>query len=123
MCACNVDNVLQHCLPSPRQAVIQIRPNIVTRTVAQKQWRPSLRHSATPTVISCVFLPFVPLRRFVALSDDCAAIVCFDFTTTQTQQRQAHESPVLFYSVVMGAIGPVLAFGVSPIRLACSDIT
>ena len=36
--------------------------------------------------------------------------------TTQTQQRQAHESPVLFYSVVMGAIGPVLAFGVPPIR-------
>jgi hypothetical protein len=40
---------------------------------------------------------------------------CFDFTT-QIQQRQAHESPVLFYSVVMGAIGPVLAFGVPPIR-------
>jgi hypothetical protein len=33
-----------------------------------------------------------------------------------TQQRQAHESPVLFYSVVLGSIGPVLAFGVPPIR-------
>ena len=50
-------------------------------TVAQKQWRPSSRHSATPTVISCVFPPFGPLRRFVALSDDCAATVFFDFTT------------------------------------------
>ena len=33
-----------------------------------------------------------------------------------TQQRQAHESPVLFYSVVLGLAGPVLAFGVPPIR-------
>ena len=33
-----------------------------------------------------------------------------------SQQRQAHESPVLFYSVVLGSIGPVLAFGVPPIR-------
>jgi hypothetical protein len=33
-----------------------------------------------------------------------------------TQQRQAHESPVLFYSVVLGLVGPVLAFGVPPIR-------
>jgi hypothetical protein len=32
------------------------------------------------------------------------------------QQRQAHESPVLFYFVVLGYIGPVLAFGVPPIR-------
>ena len=48
----------------------------------------------------------------MALPDDCAAIV----STTQTQQRQAHESPVLFYSVVMGTMGPVLAFGVPPIR-------
>jgi hypothetical protein len=32
-----------------------------------------------------------------------------------TQQRQAHESPVLFYSVVLGLVGPVLAFGVPPI--------
>lgn len=32
------------------------------------------------------------------------------------QQRQAHESPVLFYSVVLGSIGPVLAFTVPPIR-------
>ncbi|KAN0137604.1 NADH-ubiquinone oxidoreductase [Lactarius tabidus] len=30
-------------------------------------------------------------------------------------QRQAHESPVLFYSVVLGLVGPVLAFGVPPI--------
>src|SRR6266850_1521640 len=32
------------------------------------------------------------------------------------QQRQAHESPVLFYSVALGSIGPVLAFTVPPIR-------
>ncbi|KAI0052791.1 hypothetical protein FA95DRAFT_1553059 [Auriscalpium vulgare] len=31
-------------------------------------------------------------------------------------QRQAHEQPVIFYSVVIGAIGPVVAFGVPPIR-------
>ncbi|KAH9015916.1 hypothetical protein EDB85DRAFT_1875431 [Lactarius pseudohatsudake] len=36
--------------------------------------------------------------------------------THTLQQRQAHESPVLFYSVVMGLVGPVLAFGVPPIR-------
>jgi hypothetical protein len=34
----------------------------------------------------------------------------------QPQQRQAHESPVFFYSIIMGAIGPVLAFSVPPIR-------
>ena len=37
-------------------------------------------------------------------------------THAHAQQRQAHESPVLFYSVVLGSIGPVLAFGVPPIR-------
>ncbi|KAH9481739.1 NADH-ubiquinone oxidoreductase 9.5 kDa subunit [Psilocybe cubensis] len=31
-------------------------------------------------------------------------------------QRQAHESPVIFYSVVIGAIGPVMAVVVPPIR-------
>ncbi|KAF8258599.1 hypothetical protein EI94DRAFT_1621114 [Lactarius quietus] len=36
--------------------------------------------------------------------------------TCRYLQRQAHESPVLFYSVVLGFIGPVLAFGVPPIR-------
>ena len=33
-----------------------------------------------------------------------------------TTASQAHESPVLFYSVVLGPVRPVLAFGVSPIR-------
>lgn len=32
------------------------------------------------------------------------------------QQRQAHESPVLFYSVVIGTIGPVMVVTVPPIR-------
>ncbi|KDR76193.1 hypothetical protein GALMADRAFT_68001 [Galerina marginata CBS 339.88] len=31
-------------------------------------------------------------------------------------QRQAHESPVIFYSVVIGAIGPLMALTVPPIR-------
>ncbi|KAI0067424.1 hypothetical protein BV25DRAFT_1795155 [Artomyces pyxidatus] len=31
-------------------------------------------------------------------------------------QRQAHEQPVIFYSVVIGSFGPILAFGVPPIR-------
>ncbi|KAI0260608.1 hypothetical protein BC834DRAFT_925818 [Gloeopeniophorella convolvens] len=37
-------------------------------------------------------------------------------TTYRYLQRQAHESPVLFYSVVMGSIGPVFAYAVPPIR-------
>lgn len=32
------------------------------------------------------------------------------------QQRQAHEQPVLFWSVVLGGIGPVMAFSVPRIR-------
>ncbi|KAM6504515.1 hypothetical protein JOM56_001458 [Amanita muscaria] len=31
-------------------------------------------------------------------------------------QRQAHENPVIFYSVVLGTVGPVLAVAVPPIR-------
>ncbi|RXW25547.1 hypothetical protein EST38_g316 [Candolleomyces aberdarensis] len=31
-------------------------------------------------------------------------------------QRQAHENPVIFYSCVIGGIGPVLALVVPPIR-------
>ncbi|KAJ7650238.1 hypothetical protein FB45DRAFT_887379, partial [Roridomyces roridus] len=31
-------------------------------------------------------------------------------------QRHAHESPVIFYSCVIGAIGPVLLVAVPPIR-------
>ena len=32
------------------------------------------------------------------------------------QQRQAHEQPVIFYSVVLGIIGPVMVLVVPPIR-------
>ncbi|KII90018.1 hypothetical protein PLICRDRAFT_108175 [Plicaturopsis crispa FD-325 SS-3] len=31
-------------------------------------------------------------------------------------QRQAHENPVIFFSVIIGAIGPTLAITVPPIR-------
>ncbi|KAF8149956.1 hypothetical protein B0H34DRAFT_667311 [Crassisporium funariophilum] len=31
-------------------------------------------------------------------------------------QRQAHENPVIFYSIVIGSIGPVMAIVVPPIR-------
>ncbi|KAI0667472.1 hypothetical protein C8Q78DRAFT_381843 [Trametes maxima] len=31
-------------------------------------------------------------------------------------QRQAHEQPVIFYSVVIGLIGPVLLVTVPPVR-------
>ncbi|KAF9048739.1 hypothetical protein BJ165DRAFT_1343515 [Panaeolus papilionaceus] len=31
-------------------------------------------------------------------------------------QRQAHESPVIFYSIVLGSIGPVMVLTVPPIR-------
>ncbi|TFK40351.1 hypothetical protein BDQ12DRAFT_648808 [Crucibulum laeve] len=31
-------------------------------------------------------------------------------------QRQAHENPVIFYSVIIGSIGPVLVVAVPPIR-------
>ena len=46
----------------------------------------------------------------------CFGFRTFDFLLPGTQQRQAHESPVLFYSVIMGSLGPLLAFGVPPIR-------
>ncbi|KAF8972132.1 hypothetical protein BDZ97DRAFT_1650183 [Flammula alnicola] len=36
--------------------------------------------------------------------------------TYRTLQRQAHENPVIFYSVIIGAIGPVMALTVPPIR-------
>ena len=32
------------------------------------------------------------------------------------QQRQAHEQPVIFYSLVIGFIGPVLLVTVPPVR-------
>ncbi|EJF60880.1 hypothetical protein BD309DRAFT_306694 [Dichomitus squalens] len=31
-------------------------------------------------------------------------------------QRQAHEQPVIFYSVIIGLIGPVMVVTVPPIR-------
>ncbi|TFK75252.1 hypothetical protein BDN72DRAFT_955250 [Pluteus cervinus] len=37
-------------------------------------------------------------------------------STYRYLQRQAHESPVIFYSCVLGAIGPVLVAAVPPIR-------
>ncbi|KAH9992549.1 hypothetical protein BJV74DRAFT_834781 [Russula compacta] len=45
-----------------------------------------------------------------------ASIISPFRNTYRYLQRQAHESPVLFYSVVLGSIGPVLAFTVPPIR-------
>ncbi|KAJ7475866.1 hypothetical protein FB451DRAFT_1132532 [Mycena latifolia] len=36
--------------------------------------------------------------------------------TYRMLQRHAHESPVLFYSCVIGAIGPVLLVVVPPVR-------
>lgn len=32
------------------------------------------------------------------------------------QQRQAHEQPIVFYSMVLGFIGPVMVLTVPPIR-------
>lgn len=32
------------------------------------------------------------------------------------QQRQAHENPVIFYSVIIGSIGPIFAITIPPIR-------
>lgn len=32
------------------------------------------------------------------------------------QQRNAHENPVIFYSVILGCVGPVLVLTVPPIR-------
>ncbi|KAH8105407.1 hypothetical protein BXZ70DRAFT_524200 [Cristinia sonorae] len=37
-------------------------------------------------------------------------------TTYRYLQRQAHESPVIFYSCVLGAIGPLLVITVPPVR-------
>ncbi|KAF5342500.1 hypothetical protein D9611_001528 [Ephemerocybe angulata] len=36
--------------------------------------------------------------------------------TSKYLQRQAHENPVLFYSCIIGAVGPVLALVVPPVR-------
>jgi hypothetical protein len=40
----------------------------------------------------------------------------FDAVQRVQQRRHAHENPVLFYSCVIGAIGPVLVVTVPPIR-------
>lgn len=32
------------------------------------------------------------------------------------QQRQAHESPVIFYSCILGSIGPIMVLTVPPLR-------
>ncbi|KAG6908343.1 hypothetical protein DXG01_005254 [Tephrocybe rancida] len=37
-------------------------------------------------------------------------------STYRYMQRQAHENTVLFYSCVIGAIGPVMAITIPPIR-------
>ncbi|KAF8349109.1 hypothetical protein F5887DRAFT_949332 [Amanita rubescens] len=37
-------------------------------------------------------------------------------STYRYLQRQAHENPVIFYSVIIGTIGPVLVVTVPPIR-------
>ncbi|EMD35704.1 hypothetical protein CERSUDRAFT_84814 [Gelatoporia subvermispora B] len=34
----------------------------------------------------------------------------------RTLQRQAHESPVIFWSCVLGAVGPAMVLVVPPIR-------
>ncbi|EIW68681.1 hypothetical protein TREMEDRAFT_32065 [Tremella mesenterica DSM 1558] len=35
---------------------------------------------------------------------------------TDEKQRQAHESPVIFYSLVLGFVGPTMVLTVPPIR-------
>ncbi|TCD71085.1 hypothetical protein EIP91_000177 [Steccherinum ochraceum] len=37
-------------------------------------------------------------------------------STFRYMQRQAHESPVIFYSCILGVIGPVMVITVPPIR-------
>ncbi|KAF8739418.1 hypothetical protein AX14_009787 [Amanita brunnescens Koide BX004] len=37
-------------------------------------------------------------------------------TTYRYLQRHAHENPVIFYSVVIGTIGPVMLVTVPPLR-------
>lgn len=32
------------------------------------------------------------------------------------QQRQAHENPVIFYSVIIGSIGPLMTVTILPLR-------
>ncbi|PFH52975.1 hypothetical protein AMATHDRAFT_172490 [Amanita thiersii Skay4041] len=45
-----------------------------------------------------------------------ASIVSPFRNTYRYLQRQAHESPVLFYSVVLGFIGPLMVVTIPPIR-------
>ncbi|EDR08507.1 uncharacterized protein LACBIDRAFT_297246 [Laccaria bicolor S238N-H82] len=37
-------------------------------------------------------------------------------STYRYLQRQAHENPVIFYSCIIGAIGPVMVVAIPPIR-------
>lgn len=59
--------------------------------------------------------PFRRTYRYMVSTD--AAHGAFGILTSCVhQQIQAHENPVLFYSVVIGCIGPVMAVTVPPIR-------
>jgi hypothetical protein len=54
-------------------------------------------------------------RYFVSFSVD--TFICMHiYPVISDQQRQAHEQPVIFYSVVVGLIGPVMVLTVPSIR-------
>ena len=71
---------------------------------------------ATPTATSYTppFAPLIILTSFCSPIDSAHARRARGPSTQQ--QRQANESPVLFYSVVLRFVGPVLVFGAPPTR-------
>lgn len=92
------------------------------RKVSQLE-RPSFRLSPSPTAVTTTMATlFSPLRtsyRYL-VSSPCPSTrsnwnECHFFVQ---QQRQAHEQPVIFYSCVLGLIGPVMLVTVPPVRTA-----
>ncbi|KXN89100.1 NADH-ubiquinone oxidoreductase 9.5 kDa subunit [Leucoagaricus sp. SymC.cos] len=65
--------------------------------------------------MASLFSPFRQTYRYLV----CPTFLMLKYVLKRfyiQQQRQAHESPVIFYSVVLGTIGPVMAVAVPPIR-------
>lgn len=83
-----------------------MNPPLLTPTVGHNK----TKHHSEPRT-------YRPQHEPVSNNSNMASSVVSPFRNTYRYlQRQAHESPVLFYSVVLGFVGPVLAFGVPPIR-------
>jgi hypothetical protein len=68
------------------------------------------------TAMTSLLSPFRQTYRYLVRNYFISAQNHADKNYAHKQQRQAHESPVIFYSVVLGTIGPVMVVAVPPIR-------